>query len=242
MAASVSPAQPHFELMGVKIPVMQVEDGKWRGILEGDRIGPERAFNYIKKSMAQTLPLVMGALTLLAESYMEPLPQDTSFEPASGAIKREAELQAEATDAIKLESDERAEAKPDLNAETSAFEDTSLYGSDALHAEAFRLYCQLRPETGGEWGKRARFDLDKVLALRRGREADWEEYQRKHTTESKAETQSVVQDEREQADEERQLEEEIQRMEDIEREAAGAANGGTPSKRVKTEIKKEEES
>ena len=38
----VGPNQPHFELMGVKIPVMQVEGEQWRGISGGECIGPEK--------------------------------------------------------------------------------------------------------------------------------------------------------------------------------------------------------
>lgn len=68
----VGPNQPHFELMGVKIPVMHMKDGTYRGISGGEIIGPEKAFNYLRRSMAQTLPSVFGALTLLADSFMEP--------------------------------------------------------------------------------------------------------------------------------------------------------------------------
>lgn len=69
----VGPNQPHFELMGVKIPVMQMQDGSYRGISAGEVVGPEKAFNYMRRSMAQTLSSVVGALTLLADSFMEPI-------------------------------------------------------------------------------------------------------------------------------------------------------------------------
>lgn len=68
----VGPNQPHFELMGVKIPVMQMQDGSYRGISAGEVVQPEKAFNYMRRSMAQTLSSVMGALTLLADSFMQP--------------------------------------------------------------------------------------------------------------------------------------------------------------------------
>lgn len=38
---------------------------------------------------------------------------------------------------------------------------------DELHAKAFRLYADFRPETHGEWGKKEKFELDTVLGLRR---------------------------------------------------------------------------
>jgi hypothetical protein len=63
--------QPHFELMGVKIPLMKLSGtDEWRGISAGQVVGPDQAFNYMRKSMYQTLPLVIGALTLLADSYV----------------------------------------------------------------------------------------------------------------------------------------------------------------------------
>lgn len=68
----IGPNQPHFELMGVKIPVMQMQDGTYRGISAGEAVEPDKAFNYMRRSMAQTLSSVMGALTLLADSFMEP--------------------------------------------------------------------------------------------------------------------------------------------------------------------------
>ncbi|GAC93557.1 hypothetical protein PHSY_001122 [Pseudozyma hubeiensis SY62] len=78
----VGPNQPHFELMGVKIPVMQMQDGSYRGISAGDVVGPEKAFNYMRRSMAQTLSSVVGALILLADSFMEPI--ETKEEDGDG--------------------------------------------------------------------------------------------------------------------------------------------------------------
>ncbi|UZJ52367.1 hypothetical protein CBS101457_001687 [Exobasidium rhododendri] len=62
--------QPHFELMGVKIPLMKVgKSQEWRGISQGQVVGPDNAFRYISKSMQQTLPAIMGSLMLLADSF-----------------------------------------------------------------------------------------------------------------------------------------------------------------------------
>lgn len=76
--------------MGVKIPLMKV--GKlqeWRGISQGQVVGPDVAFRYISKSMQQTLPAVMGALTLLADSFTSTNgmgPEESEFyEPSTGA-------------------------------------------------------------------------------------------------------------------------------------------------------------
>lgn len=156
--------------MGVKIPVMQIAGGQWRGISEGESVGPERAFNYVKKSMLQTLPLVMGALTLLADSYVNPV----SATEQSGS--------QDVTEATKVESEDVGVGQPvapafktenDLGSPQAKTEDDES-DSEELHKQAFHLYTLFRPETGGQWGKRARFELDKVLALRKGHEADWQ--------------------------------------------------------------------
>lgn len=77
----------------------------------------------------------MGALELLADSWLAPQP---------------------------LQADEAAEQQ-------------SQRLLDELHAKAFRLYAEFRPDTGGEWGKKEMFEVDKVLSLRREVEPEEEE-------------------------------------------------------------------
>lgn len=114
----MSENQPHVEFMRVKIPVMtQRHGGEYRGLLNGEVVSPMRAYDYLRRSMYQMLPYVMGALLLLATSYVG----------------------------------------PDGNA-------------DELHKAAYGLYLDFRPETHGEWGKRATLMLDKVLELRARKE------------------------------------------------------------------------
>lgn len=138
----VGPNQPHFELMGVKIPVMQMQDGSYRGISAGEVVQPDKAFNYMRRSMAQTLSSVMGALTLLADSFMEPIPlQDVDGKVEEG----------------------KQEAQEALG-----------YGADYLNSRGYELYAEFRPSTSGEWGKKGRLWYDKILALRRGHEAEME--------------------------------------------------------------------
>ncbi|GAC71804.1 hypothetical protein PANT_5c00082 [Moesziomyces antarcticus T-34] len=129
-AHTVGPNQPHFELMGVKIPVMHMQDGTYRGISAGEVVGPEKAFGYMRKAMAQTLASVVGALTLLADSFME--------EQAGGE-----------------------------------------YGGEYLNKRGYDLYAEFRPSTAGEWGKKGRLWYDKILALRRGCEAELREWNNK---------------------------------------------------------------
>ena len=110
----VSANQPHVDFMGVKIPVICLKNGRYRGMHSGEVVPPTRAFDYLRRSMFQMLPQVMGALTLLANSYVD----------ASG-------------------------------------------NAEALHAAAYELYTEFRPETHGEWGKRGTLYLDVILGLRR---------------------------------------------------------------------------
>lgn len=112
---TISANQPHVELMGVKIPVICLRNGMYRGLHGGEVVSPMRAFDYLRRSMFQTLPMLMGALMLLGSSY------------ADGPG-----------------------------------------GAEQLHKLAYGLYVEFRPETHGEWGKRAELLLDRILALRRG--------------------------------------------------------------------------
>jgi len=67
--------------MGVKIPLIKLgQTQEWRGISKGEVIGPDQAFNYMRKSMYQTLPIVIGALSLLADSYVNPSSQKIKSE------------------------------------------------------------------------------------------------------------------------------------------------------------------
>ncbi|PKI85499.1 hypothetical protein MVES1_000770 [Malassezia vespertilionis] len=117
----VSESQPHIVFMGVTIPVICLRDGRYRGMHSGEVVPPARAFAYLKKSMYQTLPQVMGAMLLLARSYV------------------------------------------DMERDTEQHQDAA-----RLHSAAYGLYTEFRPETHGEWGKRATLSLDTILALRRG--------------------------------------------------------------------------
>ncbi|PWN49787.1 hypothetical protein IE53DRAFT_387968 [Violaceomyces palustris] len=137
---SVGTNQPHFELMGVKIPVMRMKDGSYRGISKGEVVGPEKAFEYMKKSMAQTFPIVMGALTLLADSYLEASAEpNTKIDPA----------------------------EPEGNQETKGSK-PPISKIETLHSKAYELYVEFRPETSGEWGKKGKLEVDRILSLRVG--------------------------------------------------------------------------
>lgn len=133
--------QPHFELMGVKIPLMKVgKNQEWRGISQGQVIGPDNAFNYMKRSMHQTLPAIIGSLMLLADSFTN----NTQL------------------GILKSDDDDGDDDKEDLCQPSN--------GLDMLHASAYDLYTQFRPSTAGEWGKKSTFFCGKALALRRGRQ------------------------------------------------------------------------
>lgn len=71
LTAGTSANQPHIELMGKTIPVMQMRSGEYRGMYAGQVYSPEDALGYLKRSMFQTLPLVVGAMMLLASSVAD---------------------------------------------------------------------------------------------------------------------------------------------------------------------------
>lgn len=120
--------------------------------------------------MAQTLPQVIGGMSLLADSYLNPLPSRSISGP---------EIKSEEEDL--KPSIEDLDSKPNLSSsEEEEVEDPSSYGSEILHQKAYSLYCNFRPETGGQWGKKSRFEIDRLLSLRRGRENEAREWEERH--------------------------------------------------------------
>lgn len=101
--------------------------------------------------MYQTLPVVIGALSLLADSYINATAQDMS------AVKEEQEG---------VSPNER--------------DSSDIPNPELLHQRAYELYCSFRPATAGEWGKKSMFFCDKALALRRGYEDEWQQWQDQH--------------------------------------------------------------
>ncbi|WFD26936.1 hypothetical protein MNAN1_001925 [Malassezia nana] len=69
-APMTSANQPHVDFWQVRIPVIQRRDGQYRGLHAGEAVPPTRAFDYLRRSLFQMLPSVMGALTLLAHAYL----------------------------------------------------------------------------------------------------------------------------------------------------------------------------
>lgn len=121
-----------------------------------------QAFNYMKKSLAQTLPLLIGALSLLADSYINPPSPDTD---SKEDIKKEETNQNE-------EGDSKPNVDVDISSTSTSNSSDPNYGPDHLNDIAYSLYCDFRPETGGQWGKKSRLEMNKILSLRRGRESE----------------------------------------------------------------------
>ncbi|KIM25239.1 hypothetical protein M408DRAFT_17386 [Serendipita vermifera MAFF 305830] len=65
-------AQPHVELMGRRIALLKTENDQWRALLKGEPVSPLKAHYYIRRSLAQMSPYLMGALYLLARSFEDP--------------------------------------------------------------------------------------------------------------------------------------------------------------------------
>ncbi|KAG8953737.1 hypothetical protein FRC04_001942 [Tulasnella sp. 424] len=104
--------QPFVDLLG-RNPVLEKENGQWRGLIKGTPVDPASPFGYIQRSFRQTTPAVLGAMRLLAHSY----------------------------------------------------------SAKELNELGYSLYCDFRPESLG-WGKKAEMTMEKILALRKGNNAD----------------------------------------------------------------------
>ncbi|WFD19374.1 hypothetical protein MCAP1_001604 [Malassezia caprae] len=78
--------QPHVDFLQVRIPVIQLRQGQYRGLHAGEVVPPTRAFDYLRRSMFQMLPHVMGALTLLANAYMGPTNDTESLQRHAYAL------------------------------------------------------------------------------------------------------------------------------------------------------------
>ncbi|KZT12484.1 uncharacterized protein LAESUDRAFT_668161, partial [Laetiporus sulphureus 93-53] len=66
--ASMNGSQPYVDLMGRR-PLYQTASGSWRALSSSVPVAPTSPFSYIKRSLRQTAPHVLGALRLLAASY-----------------------------------------------------------------------------------------------------------------------------------------------------------------------------
>lgn len=124
-------------------------------------------------------------MSALADSFMQRevgLGEEARDEDVGGQVKEEegdvvaaGKEEDEQTDVVKSEASAAAPPKTEAEApQPPSPSPPPAYGPDVLHARAYELYTLFRPSTGGQWGKRARFELDRVLALRKGREDVWE--------------------------------------------------------------------
>ncbi|KAF5390683.1 hypothetical protein D9757_002723 [Collybiopsis confluens] len=68
LEATKGGSQPYVELMGRR-PLYKVQNNRWRALHKGKPAEPNEAFSYIARSFRQTMPSVVGALRLLADSF-----------------------------------------------------------------------------------------------------------------------------------------------------------------------------
>ena len=81
--AEVEEAQPYVDLLSRRIPLFRIASGSWRAFTTEDDNGcntpggggaaPRAAYSYITRALRQTAPAVLGAMSLLAESYDDPV-------------------------------------------------------------------------------------------------------------------------------------------------------------------------
>ncbi|KAK2466268.1 hypothetical protein APHAL10511_001910 [Amanita phalloides] len=62
-------SQPYVDIMGRRVPLFKMQSEQWHAILNATPASPTEAFSYISRSFNQTMPHVIGAMRLLAESY-----------------------------------------------------------------------------------------------------------------------------------------------------------------------------
>ncbi|KZW04218.1 hypothetical protein EXIGLDRAFT_716214 [Exidia glandulosa HHB12029] len=62
-------SQPFVDIMGRRISVMKTRNDTWRALVKGEPVDPAEPHGYIKRAFRQTLPHVLGAMRLLAQSF-----------------------------------------------------------------------------------------------------------------------------------------------------------------------------
>ncbi|CAL1700750.1 unnamed protein product [Somion occarium] len=72
-------SQPYVDLMGRRVPLFQTSSQQWRALSSGTPVAPATAFSYIKRSLRQTTPHIVGALRLLALSYPATMLNERGF-------------------------------------------------------------------------------------------------------------------------------------------------------------------
>ena len=55
------------------------QSGEWRALLKGEPVDPAAAFAYMQRAFRQTMPHVLGAMYLLAETYSPPALNERGF-------------------------------------------------------------------------------------------------------------------------------------------------------------------
>ncbi|KAI0081739.1 hypothetical protein K474DRAFT_1635035 [Panus rudis PR-1116 ss-1] len=62
-----------------RIPLYQTSSGQWRALSSGSPVSPTAAFSYVKRSLQQNAPYIVGALRLLAQSYPPQMLNERGF-------------------------------------------------------------------------------------------------------------------------------------------------------------------
>ena len=112
IAHTTGGAQPYVDLLGRRVPLYRTASGSWRAFTTEDSSGsstpggggapPGAAFGYITRALRQTVPAVLGAMRLLAESYDDPMELNrmgftlyASFRPDVSGWGKRGELKCE---------------------------------------------------------------------------------------------------------------------------------------------------
>ncbi|KAJ4478208.1 hypothetical protein J3R30DRAFT_3657519 [Lentinula aciculospora] len=124
LEAAKGGAQPYVDLMGRR-PLYQIQNNCWRALHNGTPTQPSTAYSYISRSLRQTMPFIMGALRLLANSFT---PQEinqeawglyTQFRPAGEGWGERSEVRCTTILALKKLSLDGSNQNPAAELEES---------------------------------------------------------------------------------------------------------------------------
>lgn len=131
--------------------------------MKGEPIPPSSGFSYLARSFRQTLPFIIGALRLLADSYAD------SYLPSTDNTTADTQSLPNGGGSHSVDEVMTAGREERVTEVTAAKEEAArTRGAAELNAQGFGLYADFRPVVDG-WGKRAEVRCERILSLRKAK-------------------------------------------------------------------------
>lgn len=111
-------------------PLYSTKTGGWRALVKGEPVDPGTAFAYIQRAFRQTMPHVLGAMRLLAETYSPTALNEkgfglyADFRPQVDAWGQRSEMRCASILALRKQADDK-DKKAAVNNEEAQDEDES---------------------------------------------------------------------------------------------------------------------